>query len=562
MTDSLRIPEMIRFTDFLNLSEKNIPESTHNQVGNCQPKIYQNVKSMTINLSLNIYIIFSFFFDLPLIKDVNLHLFRITENEWNSGRFMSRLNLQDALSAIDIQADWVGLREVKESTTYRIIRDGNPQANSRGIDHGVMVEVLADGQFGYYGCNNLDLRNIQNAAEKALQQAKAAAKNPIFNFTDEARPITRGRYQSPYKNSVEELSAGKLNEIMLKAYNQLKVNDQIVSAHAMAMIIETESNFVSSNGSDVQQNFLMVQSDYSAMAHKDDIYQRRTDNHCLQIGMEEFDEDLVLARAQRVGEQALELLDAEDCPTETTNLVLASDQMMLQIHESVGHALEVDRILGDERNYAGWSFVREADFGKLQYGSKIMNITFDPTVDNQFACYGFDDGGLKAERDFIIKDGLLVKGLGGKESQLRSGVPGVANFRASSWNRAPIDRMANLNLEPGKSTFDEIIAAVDHGVYMETNRSWSIDDYRNKFQFGCEYGKLIENGKLTKTIKNPNYRAISNPFWNSLKMLGNQDTFEVYGTPYCGKGEPNQAIRVGHASPVCLFENVEVFGGV
>ena len=214
---------------------------------------------------------------------------------------MSKLNLHDALSAIDVQADWVGLREVKESTTYRIIRDGNPQANSRGVDHGVMVEVLADGQFGYYGCNNLDLRNIQNAAEKALQQAKAAAKNPIFNFTDEARPITRGRYQSPYKNSVEELSAGRLNEIMLKAYNQLKVNDQIVSAHAMAMIIETESNFVSSNGSDVQQNFLMVQSDYSAMAHKDDIYQRRTDNHCLQIGMEEFDEDLVLARAQRVG---------------------------------------------------------------------------------------------------------------------------------------------------------------------------------------------------------------------------------------------------------------------
>ena len=475
---------------------------------------------------------------------------------------MSKLNLQDALSAIDIQADWVGLREVKESTTYRIIRDGNPQANSRGADHGVMVEVLADGQFGYYGCNNLDHGSIAKAAEKALQQAKAAAKNPLFGFTTEARPVTKGKFQSPFQQSAEALSAGRLNEIMLKAYNQLKVNDQIVSAHAMAMIIETESNFVSSNGSDVEQNFLMVQSDYSAMANKENVYQRRTENHCLQIGMEEFDEDLIMARAQRVGEQALELLDADDCPTETTNLVLAPDQMMLQIHESVGHALEVDRILGDERNYAGWSFVREADFGKLQYGSKIMNITFDPTVDNQFACYGYDDGGLKAERDFIIKDGLLVKGLGGKESQLRSGVPGVANFRASSWNRAPIDRMANLNLEPGDSTFDEIIAAVDHGVYMETNRSWSIDDYRNKFQFGCEYGKLIENGKLTKTLKNPNYRAISNPFWNSLKMLGNQDTFEVYGTPYCGKGEPNQAIRVGHASPVCLFENVEVFGGV
>ena len=475
---------------------------------------------------------------------------------------MPELNLHKALAAIDINADWVGLRQVKEITTYRAVRDGNPQANSRNTDHGVMVEVLADGQFGYYGCNNLNYESIKNAAGKALKQAKESAKNPIYKFTEEARPATKGSFQTSYKKSVDELSAGRLNEIMLKAYNQIKVNDQIVSAHAMAMIIETECNFVSSNGSDVQQNFLMVQSDYSAMANKDDVYQRRSDNHCLQIGMEEFDEDMVIARAQRVGEQALELLDVEDCPTETTNLVLASDQMLLQIHESIGHALEVDRILGDERNYAGWSFVREEDFGKLQYGSKIMNITFDPTVNSQFASYGYDDGGLKAEREFIIKDGLLVKGLGGKESQIRSGIPGVANFRASSWNRAPIDRMANLNLEPGVSTFDDIIASVEKGVYMTTNRSWSIDDYRNKFQFGCEYGKLIENGKLTKTVKNPNYRGISNPFWNSLKMVGNQDTFEMYGTPYCGKGEPNQAIRVGHASPVCLFENVEVFGGV
>jgi len=475
---------------------------------------------------------------------------------------MSDINLHNVLSTIDIKADWVGLREVKEATTYRVIRDGNPQTNSRNMDHGVMVEVLADGQFGYYGCNNLKHENIQKAAEKALRQAKAAAKNPIFKFTENARPMTVGKFQSPYNKSMDEISAERLNEIMMKAYNQIKINEKIVSAHAMAMIIETECNFVSSNGSDVQQNFLMVQSDYSAMANKDDIYQRRTNNHCMQIGMEEFDEDLVMARANKVGEQALELLDAEDCPTETTNLVLAPDQMMLQIHESIGHALEVDRILGDERNYAGWSFVREEDFGKLQYGSKIMNITFDPTVNNQFASYGFDDGGLKAEREFIIKDGLLVKGLGGKESHIRSGVSGVANFRASSWNRAPIDRMANLNLEPGDSNYDDIIAFVDKGVYMETNRSWSIDDYRNKFQFGCEYGKLIENGKLTKTIKNPNYRGISNPFWNNLKMVGNQDTFEMYGTPYCGKGEPNQAIRVGHASPICLFKNVEVFGGV
>ena len=349
----------------------------------------------------------------------------------------------------------------------------------------------------------------------------------------------------------------------MRANDWLKIDDRIMSVTAMAMLVETTINYVCSNGSDISQRMNIVGSDYSATAKNGDIIQTRSDGRSgNQMGLERFNHDLVKERCDKVSSQVIELIEAEQCPTGTMSLVLAPDQMMLQIHESIGHALEVDRILGDERNYAGWSFVREEDFGKLQYGSKIMNITFDPTINNQFACYGFDDGGLKADREFIIKDGLLVKGLGGKESQIRSGVPGVANFRASSWNRAPIDRMANLNLEPGASTFDDIIASVEKGVYMTTNRSWSIDDYRNKFQFGCEYGKLIENGKLTKTVKNPNYRGISNPFWNSLKMVGNQDTFEMYGTPYCGKGEPNQAIRVGHASPVCLFENVEVFGGV
>jgi predicted Zn-dependent protease len=235
--------------------------------------------------------------------------------------------------------------------------------------------------------------------------------------------------------------------------------------------------------------------------------------------------------------------------------------MMLQIHESVGHAIEVDRILGDERNYAGWSFVKLEDFGKLRYGSPLMNITFDPTVSNEFASYGYDDGGLKAEKHFLIKDGILLRGLGGMESQIRSGTPGVANFRASSWNRAPIDRMANINLEPRDSSFNDIIESVDHGVYMESNRSWSIDDYRNKFQFGCEYAKLIENGKFTKTLRNPNYRGISSSFWNNLKRVGDSSTFQIYGTPNCGKGEPNQVIRVGHASPACLFHDVAIFGG-
>ena len=161
----------------------------------------------------------------------------------------------------------------------------------------------------------------------------------------------------------------------------------------------------------------------------------------------------------------------------------------------------------------------------------------------------------------MIKDGVLVRGLGGSTSQIRSGMNGVANSRACSWNRPPIDRMANLNIEPGDCSMDALISQVERGVRMYTNNSWSIDDSRNKFQFGCEYGEYIENGEIKHVVKNPNYRGISQSFWRNLKAVGDRSTFEVLGTPYCGKGEPNQVIRVGHASPVCLFGNVSVFGG-
>ncbi len=477
---------------------------------------------------------------------------------------MGSEKLSNLLQLIDIQADWIGLREVKESTTYRCIRDGNPQANTKDSTRGILVEVLSEGQFGYYGTNKINQQSLQLAAEKALLQAKLAKKWSIFSFDIDARPRSEGTFISP-REQENGISPGELNEMLMEAYQKLKISDKIVSATSLARIVETEINFVSSNGSNIHQNFLMISSDLSATAQEGNIIQTRTANggiaRSYQTGFEIFNQDEFNNLAVTVGEQAIELLSAEECPNESMSLVLAPDQMMLQIHESIGHALEVDRILGDERNYAGWSFVKLEDIGSLQYGSELLNITFDPTLSGEYASYGFDDGGLKANKEFIIKNGKLVRGLGGMESQMRSKVQGVANFRASAWNRAPIDRMANLNLEPGKSTFDEIISSVERGIYMEANRSWSIDDYRNKFQFGCEYGKLIENGKLTNTIKNPNYRGISTPFWKSLKMTGDQNTFEYFGTPYCGKGEPNQAIRVGHASPVCLFENIEVFGG-
>jgi predicted Zn-dependent protease len=280
-----------------------------------------------------------------------------------------------------------------------------------------------------------------------------------------------------------------------------------------------------------------------------------------QGGLEVLDAMGFREAAPRIGKEAVELLEAPDCPSGVMDVLLAPDQMVLQIHESIGHPLELDRILGDERNYAGTSFVTPDMFGSYRYGSELLNVVFDPTRPQQLATYRHDDEGLPASKEYLIEKGILKRGLGGLTSQVRLGLEGVANARACSWNRPPIDRMANINLEPGDSSFEDLVGQVERGVYLTTNCSWSIDDSRNKFQFGCERGLLIEDGTLKGVVRKPNYRGISATFWRSLAGVGNESTFEVLGTPNCGKGEPNQVIRVGHASPPCLFRNVDVFGG-
>jgi predicted Zn-dependent protease len=475
-------------------------------------------------------------------------------------------DLSNAIVALeDIPADWIGLRAVKETVGHHNVRDGKPQTNGKSLSYGIMVEVLVKGQIGYGATNVLTLDSIRAAAQTAYRQALAASEWSIHPLTTAVRPKVVGQYFSPFVKPLNALTPGEINDLLVRLCQTLKVSDQIVQTNATAITNETESWFVSSNGSEVYQKFLMLETHYGATAQDGAIVQQRSNNgylsHCYQGGWELFPEANLWQRAQQIGEQAVELLTAEECPATTTTLVLAPDQMMLQIHESIGHPLELDRILGDERNYAGGSFVKTSDFGKLSYGSELMNVTFNPTIAGEFASYSFDDTGAPATREHVIQAGVLLRGLGSLESQTRAGIPGVSCARASSWNRPPIDRMANLNLEPGTDSFEDLIQNIESGVYMESNCSWSIDDQRHKFQFGCEYAKLIEKGNLTKTLRNPNYRATTPQFWHSLTGVGNDSTWQMYGTPYCGKGEPNQAIRVGHGSPVCVFSDVEVFGG-
>ena len=321
---------------------------------------------------------------------------------------------------------------------------------------------------------------------------------------------------------------------------------------------------VTLDGGEVSQNFDLLDPKITVRANSGSETQTRTlggNSFARQGGWEVLEEIGFFTNARQIAEEARQLLHAPNCPTGPLDALISADQMILQIHESIGHPLELDRILGDERNYAGQSFVSLDMVGKYQYGSLLLNVTHDPSEHGELAGFAFDDEGTAAKKEHLIKDGVLVRLLGGTISQQRSGAEGVATSRATNWNRPAIDRMSNLNIECGSSSLNDMISQTERGIHLKANSSWSIDDSRNKFQFSCEWGQLIENGQLTKVVKNPSYRGISATFWRDLIAVGNKETQMIMGTPMCGKGEPNQVIHVGHATPTCLFKNIDVFGG-
>lgn len=456
----------------------------------------------------------------------------------------------------------IWIHKITEKTTYRQIKNEKLENSQTIVDRGARVEVFENGVIGYAGTQDLSESGIKNAEIKARRLSAASQKNPSFRFSEKIRPFAQGQYKSPIQKPLDAISLEALMSLLIDCSKAMHVSDEIVQRNAGVTIVETQIHSTGPDGHETVQDFSIVSLHLMATAQRGTETQYRTlhgGSAAYQIGAELFSKHRLIPNCEMLGRQAIELLGAENCPTDQVDLLLAPDQMYIQIHESIGHPLELDRIIGDERNFAGWSFVQPQDFGNLQYGSEIMNVTFDPTRFGEIASYAYDESGMKAQKEYLIQNGKLVRGLGGLESQERSNLPGVANFRSSSWNRAPIDRMANINLEAGNSEVEDMIQSMEKGLIVHSNRSWSIDDYRDKFQFGCEYGQWVEDGKIKKIVKNPNYRGRTLDFWKNLSMVG-KDT-ETFGTLHCGKGEPSQIIRVGHSSPYCLFKNIEIFGG-
>ena len=471
--------------------------------------------------------------------------------------------LKQRFAALRTRAEFFSLRYVRESGQYLSVRKNVAEPPYFNHDQGAMLTVRLKGVEAYTATNDLSQAGLQAALERAEAQARLIADHALLDLSHEPVSNAKSDYCSPDLDQAFP-SLSDCYALLGAESAAVPKDERLVSWVASLGLTHVEQIYLNSAGAELRQAQRFVFPGMSVTAYDGQDSQSRTlgrDNFGQQGGADVIRRCGLIGAGPTVADQALQLLLAPNTPQGTRDLLLMPDQMILQIHESIGHPLELDRILGDERNYAGTSFVKTSDFGSLQYGSKLLNVTFDPTIPEQLASYSFDDDGTPASKEFLIREGLLLRPLGGALSQFRAGLEGVANSRACSWNRAPIDRMANLNIEPGDQSMAQLIGGIEHGILMANNRSWSIDDARNKFQFGCEWGQLIENGELKGVVKNPNYRGISEQFWRDLSAVGDASTFKVLGTPNCGKGEPNQVIRVGHASPACVFSQIDVFGG-
>ncbi|MFY9578530.1 MAG: TldD/PmbA family protein, partial [Gaiellaceae bacterium] len=373
-------------------------------------------------------------------------------------------------------------------------------------------------------------------------------------------------HSGSYRTSVERdpfaVSLAEKVELCLRADEALAGPDVIVR-QAMVRAQRDHKVLLSSEGTDVEQELVECGGGIDCAASGDGVYQLRS-YPSAHVGTSEQGGWEVVERlglgqeAPRVAEQASALLRADACPAKMTTLVLDSDQAGLQVHESVGHPTELDRVYGTEASYAGTSFLKPDDLGSLRFGSEHMNVTADPTTPGGLGTFAFDDEGVPAERQPIVEAGLLTGFLTSRETAARIGAGAGGSMRADNWNRMPLVRMTNLHLEPGEGAFEDLLADVDDGVYMETNKSWSIDDKRLNFQFGTQIAWEIKRGKLGRMLRDATYTGITPEFWGKLDAVAGRDAWRLNGLTNCGKGQPGQSAHVSHGASPARFRDVQI----
>lgn len=461
------------------------------------------------------------------------------------------------------KVDYADIRIVRRQSEEIEVKNGKAEAFTNDEDFGFGIRILIRGAWGFACSSKINRREMEAVFEKAFKIAKASSKIKGREILFPPTTPKVDRYKTPISSNPFEVSPEKKLDLLLRSDEMIRRNNKVKISEAFMGSYKMEKVFASTEGSYIEQEIVECGAGISATAIEGGEVQVRSYPNSFRGNFAtkgyEWIEDLALRdHAERVADEAAQLLSAKPCPSKTTTLILDNSQLALQIHESIGHPIELDRILGTEASYAGTSFLKPEMVGHFRYGSELVNIVADATYPGGLGTFGYDDEGMKAQRVPIISQGVLVGLLTSKETAHHLGKESNGTMRADGWNRIPLIRMTNINLEPGEGTLEEMIADTEDGLFLSTNRSWSIDDKRINFQFGTEIGWEIKGGKLGDMVKNPTYTGITPQFWNSCDAIANKDHWQMWGTPNCGKGEPGQVAHVGHGAAPARFRNVQV----
>jgi TldD protein len=464
-------------------------------------------------------------------------------------------------------ASYADARIVSQRSRALTTKNGKVGSASDAESEGMSVRVLADGAWGFAASEDLSRAGVEATAARAVEIARASAQvKQGVRFAPE-KSVT-AEWITPHVIDPFSIPVEQNIDLLLKIDSELRSVEGVTLAETNLNFNREEQWFVSSEGSDIHQTKYSTGVGYTAYVFAGNEIQKRSypnsyGGQWQNKGYELIGELKLVENARRIAEEAVALHHADQCPEGTFDIILDSSQLGLQIHESIGHPIELDRVLGMEANFAGTSFLTLDKLRTLRYGSEMVNVVADARQEHGpgLGTFGFDDEGVPAQCTPIITNGLFTGYLSSRETahtigESRSG----GTLRAEGWNRLPMIRMTNISLLPGEKplSLEQLIASTDHGILMQTNRSWSIDDKRYNFQFGCEIGWEIKGGKRVRMLKNPSYSGITTEFWNSLNAICSRDEWTLWGTPNCGKGQPQQVMGTGHGAAPSRFRGIKV----
>ena len=460
-------------------------------------------------------------------------------------------------------ASYADARVVDSSSEEVQIDTGVVEGVERSDSFGIGVRTICNGAWGFASSRTVTVAEAARVAREAVAIAKASSlvAGPAVELS--ALQPTRGTWTGPCEIDPFTVPLEDKLALLLAIDETLRAQPEVTITTAQLGFYRERKWFGSTEGTFTEQSW--VESGVGVTAYAvagGEIVSRSYPNShggdWEQAGWEFIERLDLLGNMPRIAEQAAQLLSAPYVEPGMRDIILDGGQVALQVHESIGHPTELDRVLGEEAAFAGTSFVKIEDVGALRYGSECVTVTADATIPGSLGSFGWDDEGVPAQRDFIVKEGLLTGLQTSRETAGAIGRRSNGCMRADGWNRIPLIRMTTISLEPGTWSFDDLVADTERGLYMETNNSWSIDDKRLNFQFATEIGWEIENGELGRIVKSPNYTGMTPKFWGSCDAVCSRDHWKVWGLPNCGKGEPMQVAHVAHGAAPARFRDVQI----